>query len=202
VIQADPILLWERRRQAAILSDPSQASSQAALLRACATGDRGALARLYDATSAQLFGLALRIVRRRELAEEVVQDAFLSAWRHAGRYDERRGTAMAWLATIVRNRALDQLRRLGRERPLEPAMAERWQDPAPGPAELAALSEDGRRLARCLDELEESPRRSILLAYFEGMTVEEVAERMAAPLGTVKSWVRRSLQRLRNCLER
>src|SRR5258707_68704 len=103
----------------------------AALLRACATGDSAALARLYEATSAQLFGLALRIVRRRELAEEVVQDAFLSAWRHAGRYDERRGTAMAWLATIVRNRALDQLRRLGRERPLEPAMAERWQDPAP-----------------------------------------------------------------------
>ena len=77
---------------------------QAALLRACAAGDAGALARLYDATSAQLFGLALRIVRRRELAEEVVQDAFLSVWRHAGRYDERRGTAMAWLATIVPSR--------------------------------------------------------------------------------------------------
>jgi len=182
--------------------DPSQASMHAALLRACATGDSAALARLYDATAAQLFGLALRIVRRRELAEEVVQDAFVSAWRNAGRYDERRGTAMAWLATIVRNRALDQLRRLGRERPLDPAAVERWEDPAQGPAELAALSEDGRRLGRCLDELEEAPRRSILLAYFEGMTVEEVAERMAAPLGTVKSWVRRSLQRLRSCLER
>jgi len=174
----------------------------AALLRACAGGDSAALARLYEGTAAQLFGLALRIVRRRELAEEVVQDAFVSAWRNAGRYDERRGTAMAWLATIVRNRALDQLRRLSRERPLDPAAVERWEDPAPGPAELAALSEDGRRLARCLDELEEAPRRSILLAYFEGMTVEEVAERMAAPLGTVKSWVRRSLQRLRSCLER
>ena len=184
------------------MNEPGQSATQAALLRACAAGDAGALARLYAATSAQLFGLALRIVRQREIAEEVLQDAFVAAWRQAGRYDESRGTAMAWLATIVRNRAIDGLRRTARERPLEPAAAERREDPAPGPADLAALSEDGRRLARCLDELEESPRRSIRLAYFEGLTVEEVAARMAAPPGTVKSWMRRSLQRLRHCLER
>ena len=178
------------------------APSLAALLGACAEGDRQALARLYDATSAQLYGLALRMVRRRDIAEEILQDAFLAAWRHAGSYDEKRGSAMAWLATIVRNRALDQLRRQGRLQPLDPAVAERWEDPAAGPADQAALSEDARRLMRCLDELEEAPRRSIMFAYYEGLTMEEVAVRMASPLGTVKSWVRRSLQRLRTCLER
>jgi RNA polymerase sigma-70 factor (ECF subfamily) len=94
------------------------------------------------------------------------------------------------------------MRRRGRERPLDPAVVEAWEDPAPGPADTASQSEAARRLRTCLDELEASPRQSILLAYYEGLTFEQVATRLNAPLGTVKSWIRRSLIRLKECLER
>lgn len=179
----------------------STAAEQASLLRACAAGDRVALERLYRGTSPQLYGLALRIVVRRDLAEEVLQEAFLSAWRHSRSFDEQRGSALAWLAGIVRNQAIDLLRRR-REVGVDPGALPERVDPGAGPFDLAALSEESRALKRCLDELEESPRRSVLLAYFEGLTFEEVAARMKAPIGTVKSWVRRSLMRLRSCLER
>ncbi|MGH6962210.1 MAG: sigma factor, partial [Dongiaceae bacterium] len=108
--------------------------SREALLQACAGGDRNALRQLYSATAPQLFGLALGIVRRRDLAEEVVQDSFLLVWRHAGSFDPGRGAAMAWLGRIVRNQCFDLLRKRGRETPLDPAMVESWEDPAPGPA--------------------------------------------------------------------
>jgi RNA polymerase sigma-70 factor (ECF subfamily) len=178
------------------------APSREALLQACARGDRAALQGLYAATAAQLFGLALSIVRRRDLAEDIVQDSFLLAWRHARSFDPGRGTAMAWLARIVRNQCFDLMRRWGREAPLDDALMQNWEDPAPGPADLTALSRDARRLRRCLDELDEGPRRSMILAYYEGLTFAEVSGRLGAPLGTVKSWVRRSLIQLKDCMER
>ncbi len=171
-------------------------------LRDCAAGDRAALRRPYEATSPQLFGLALRMVRRRDLAQEVLQEAFVAVWRHAASFDESRGDAFAWLAAITRNRAIDLLRRRGREVPLDPGFAAALPDPAPSPLDRAAASERARGLAACLEELEEGPRRSILLAYYEGLTYEEAALRLAAPVGTVKSWIRRSLMRLKRCLER
>ena len=176
--------------------------SREALLEACAGGDQAALHQLYLSCSPQLFCLALGIVRRREQAEEILQDSFLLVWRHARSFDRERGTAMAWLARIVRNQCFDLLRRRGREVPLDPAMMESWADPAIGPETAAADSEAARQLLGCLDELEANPRQCILLAYYQGMTFEEVAVRLKAPLGTVKSWVRRSLIRLRTCLER
>jgi RNA polymerase sigma-70 factor (ECF subfamily) len=109
---------------------------------------------------------------------------------------------MAWLARIVRNRCIDLIRRRGRETPLDHTSIEGWEDPGSSPADLAALSSDARRLHHCLDELEESPRKVLRLVYYEGMTYEEVAVHLGVPLGTVKSWVRRSLTRLRGCLER
>jgi RNA polymerase sigma-70 factor (ECF subfamily) len=172
------------------------------LLQACAAGDRAALHSLYSVTAPQLFGLALGILRSREQAEDIVQDSFVLVWRHARSFDPGRGAAMAWLARIVRNECIDLLRRRGREAPLDDKLIESWQDPAPGPADLAALSGDARRLRACLDELDESPRKCLLLAYYEGMTLEQVAGRLGAPLGTVKSWVRRSLVRLKGCMER
>lgn len=108
---------------------------------------------------------------------------------------------MAWLARIVRNQCFDLLRRRGRETPLEDSVMQAWEDPSPSPADLAALSSDAQRLRGCLEQLEESPRRSLMLAYYEGLTLEQVAVRLKAPLGTVKSWVRRSLIRLRGCME-
>lgn len=172
------------------------------LISACAGGDRAALAQLYDATSPQLFALALRMVKRRDLAEELVQDTYLAAWRHAGSFDPARGSALAWLAAILRHRAIDLLRRRGREAPLDADAAAALPDPEPGPLEAASVSEAARALARCLEELEPGPRRSLLLAYYEGLTYEQTAARLATPVGTVKSWIRRSLTRLKSCLER
>jgi RNA polymerase sigma-70 factor (ECF subfamily) len=186
----------------ALGDDVATAPILASLIRACAAGDRGALARLYEAASPQLFGLALRMVRRRDLAEEIVQETFLAVWRHAGSFDEGRGTAMAWLAAILRNGAIDLLRRRGREVPLDPDAAAAVPDPEPGPLDRAAESEAARALRACLEELEAGPRRSILLAYYDGLTYEETALRVGAPIGTVKSWIRRSLLRLKSCLER
>jgi RNA polymerase sigma-70 factor (ECF subfamily) len=182
--------------------DAGRAQSREALLRACASGDRTALHSLYTATAPQLFGLALRILRRRELAEEIVQDSFLLAWRNAHTFDPGRGAAMAWLARIVRNRCIDIIRQHGRETPVDDASIEDWEDPASSPADLAALSHDGRRLQDCLNELEERPRKALRLVYYEGMTYNEAAAHMGVPVGTAKSWVRQGLIRLRGCMER
>jgi RNA polymerase sigma-70 factor (ECF subfamily) len=183
-------------------SDAGSTQGREALLQACARGDRRALHSLYKATAPQLFGLALRMLRRRELAEEIVQDSFVLAWRSAHTFDPGRGSAMAWLARIVRNRCIDVLRQRGRETPLDDASIEDREDPQSGPADLAVLSSDARRLQECLAELDESSRKVLGLVYHEGMTYQEAAVRVGAPLGTVKGWVRRSLVRLRNCMER
>jgi RNA polymerase sigma-70 factor, ECF subfamily len=184
------------------VADAGRTRSREALLQACAGGDKTALHSLYKETAPQLFGLALRILRTRELAEEIMQDSFVLVWRNAHTFDPSRGAAMAWLGSIVRNRCIDVIRRRGRETPLDPASIESWADPGSSPADLAALSSDARRLHHCLDELEESPRKVLKLVYYEGMTYDEVAVHLGVPLGTVKSWVRRSLIRLRGCLER
>jgi RNA polymerase sigma-70 factor (ECF subfamily) len=183
-------------------SNAVRAPSREALLQACARGDRAALHNLYKVTAPQLFGLALSILRSRDLAEDIVQDSFILVWRQAHSFDPSRGAAMAWLARIVRNRCFDLLRRRGREAPLDDIVAQTWEDPASSPADLTELSQDAERLRDCLDELDESPRKSLMLAYFEGMTYTQVAGRMGAPLSTVKSWIRRSLIRLKDCMER
>jgi RNA polymerase sigma-70 factor, ECF subfamily len=180
----------------------SFAPSREALLQACASGDLAALHSLYAATAPQLFGLALGILRSYELAEDVVQDSFILVWRNARSFDGNRGSAMAWLAGIVRNQCFDMLRRRSREAPLDESSMQSWEDPAPGPADLTALSRDAQRLRLCLDLLDDGPRRSMILAYYEGLTFAEVAARLEVPLGTAKSWIRRGLIRLKGCMER
>src|SRR5262245_34408857 len=167
-IRAVGLLVSGSKRPAA--SEAGRTQSREALLQACASGDRTALHSLYRTTAPQLFGLALRIVRSRELAEEIMQDAFVLVWRNAHTYDPGRGAAMAWLARIVRNRCIDILRHRGRETPLDEASIDDLEDPVSGSADLAALSLDARRLQGCLDELEENPRKAIKLVYYEGMT--------------------------------
>ena len=176
--------------------------SRESMLLACAAGDRTALNRLYTATAPHLFGLALSILRRRDLAEDAVQEAFLQVWRHAGSFDVNRGTAMAWMARILRNRCFDMLDKRRREAPLDPSFAEAQEDPGPGPADLVAGGESARRLHDCMNEIEVKARQCLNLAYYEGLTMEQIAQRLPAPIGTVKSWVRRSLIRLKGCLER
>jgi RNA polymerase sigma-70 factor (ECF subfamily) len=129
-------------------SDAGTRQSREALLQACARGDQTALHSLYKGTVPQLFGLALRMLRRRDLAEEIVQDSFVRIWRSAHTFDPSRGTAMAWLARIVRNGCIDLLRQRGRETPLDQAFIKDCEDPLASPSDLAALSLDARRLQR------------------------------------------------------
>lgn len=167
-----------------------------------ARGDVAAFRRLYDATGAHLFSVALRIVRRRDKAEEVLQDAFINVWRRAGDWQPDRGGAATWLTSIVHHRAIDMIRREGRLEPLADDFAERHEDPAPDALTRFAANEDARRIDRCLDDLDERPRTAIRLAYWHGLTHEQLAQRLDAPVGTIKSWVRRGLIRLKDCLDR
>ena len=171
----------------------------ASLLRRCAEGDRGAFRHLYELQSPRLYGLALRLMQQPALAADAVHDAFVQVWQRSARFDPARGTAEAWLTSLVRYRAIDILRRRSRER----YGYERDDEPDPSPDMLQQLGEraDGAALHRCLGELEEGQRRVVLLAFMEGLSHSELAARLQAPLGTVKSWVRRALLGLRRCLE-
>lgn len=168
-------------------------------LAAVATGDADALAVLYGQTSGRLMALLLRLLRRRELAEEVLHDVYLRVWARAGSFDPGRGSAMGWLVAVARNTALDHFRRHRREVVGIEDLEHMVEEPA-GP-DLDLASSGRRALQVCLDRLEPEPRRCVLLAYQAGLTYEELATRLGRPLGTVKSWVRRSLLRLRLCLE-
>lgn len=176
------------------------------LLHACANGRQAAFGELYRLASPQLFAILLRILRRRDLAEEALQDAFLSVWRNAASYSVEKGSPMTWLVSICRYRALDMLRRTRREVPLQTPDDD---DGGSVPAALIADADsagpmskaEARALAECLQRLNEGQRESLRLAYFDGCTHEEIAVSMKSPVGTVKSWVRRGLQSLKRCLE-
>lgn len=172
------------------------------LLQSTAAGDRQAFAQLYSETSAKLFGIAIRMLRRSDWAEEVVQDAYVKVWQRAGDYRPDRGSPLAWMATIVRNRALDVLRRKGETAVDDVAGSEHWADDAPDPLHQAEASADLRALLHCLGELPEQQRDCIVMAFYQGYTHEELARRLDSPVGTIKSWVRRGLIRIRSCLER
>ena len=174
-------------------------SDTAALLLRCADGDRTAFRQLYEAQSPRLYGLALRLMQQPALAADAVHDAFIQVWQRAERFDPARGAAEAWLTTLLRYRAIDILRRRSREQ----YGHERADEPDPAPDALDRLGEraDGEALRRCLAELEDGQRRVVMLAFMEGLSHSELAVRLQAPLGTVKSWVRRALLGLRRCLE-
>jgi RNA polymerase sigma-70 factor, ECF subfamily len=174
--------------------------SAADLLEAMCNGNQAALRQLYELESRRLYGIALRIVRRPEIAADVLQDAFIQIWQNAKTYSAERGEAKAWLVGIVRYRALDAVRKLRREiLSDDPALGD-------GPEDFDIIEEIDRKVAvgalrRCLDLLDESPRRCVVLAFVEGLSHAEIAAHLAAPLGSVKSWVRRGLLSLRSCLE-
>jgi RNA polymerase sigma-70 factor (ECF subfamily) len=191
----------ERRPLGPAGNASSPALSRERLLISCGRGDPAALRALYEVTAPQLFWLANSIVRSRELAEDVVQDAFVQVWRHAHRFDPDRGSAMAWLSRIVRNRCFDLLRLRRREAPFDDAIVQDWEKQATDPVAGTTLSREAQRLRDCLDELDEKPRQSLLLAYYGGLTADEISRRLGNPLGTVKSWIRRGLVQLKGCVE-
>lgn len=176
------------------------------LLARCALRDEKALEALYARSAPRLYALAVGVVRRREWAEEVLQDAFVKIWTHADRYRPEQSHSMTWMSTIVRNRALDKLREVGRNPLLQ---NDRLDDVADTPlvsgemtpSDYTLLSHDTRALLDCLATLDADQKRAILMSYYHGYSHRELSSKLTAPLGTVKGWIRRGLERLRLCLD-
>jgi len=170
------------------------------LLSATAQGDRLAFADLYRQTAGKLYAISLQMLRRRDLAEEAVQEAFVRIWHNAGDYQQEKGTVLTWMISIVRYRAIDMLRATKSRREtgdegLEEALDEQ------SPEQELYEQRDRVRIDRCMDRLDEAQRQAIEMAYFRGLTHMEVCAQMETPLGTIKTWIRRGLERLKRCLE-
>ena len=170
------------------------------LLSASAGGDQQAFSELYKRSSSRLFGVCMRMLRDRGEAEELLQEIFITVWRRASSFDPSRASAITWLVTLTRNRAIDRLRQ-HRELPLDDSLAMELVDEQPSPAAGAESSQERLRLERCLDGLEPQQKTVVREAFFTGATYNDLAARCRVPLGTMKSWIRRSLIRLRTCLE-
>ena len=171
------------------------------VLLAVAGGDNAAFETLYRTTSAKLFGICLRVLPQRAEAEEVLQEVFLGIWRKAEQFDATRASAMTWLSMMTRNKAIDRLRANAGARAQAPIELDEIEGESSA-SEVAEVAEDQERIEVCLDELEAPRRKLVRVAFFEGATYEELAQRSGNPLGTVKSWIRRSLIKLKACLER
>ncbi len=182
-------------------STASQPFDYESALAACARGDAAALRAIYEREAPRLIGVALRVLHRRELASEVVHDAFVQIWRKAGTFNPAFGSGRGWIYCVVRHRALTVLRDHSRDVELdEEAAAEVPADESADPMRQAARLSDASALQRCLDRLDEQKRSCIVLAYVDGLTARDIAAHLKAPLGTVKSWIRRGLQSLRECM--
>ena len=191
-------------------SDRSRELSQ--LLARTALGDRTAFGRLYESTSGHLYAVVQRIQRDRALAEDLLQDIYVSVWKAAASFDGARSQPLTWLTHIARNRAIDSLRRAQTQPRTEslsapddddthPDPADALESPGPGPLDLLGQASDRRELTHCMERLTPPQRQSVALAFFDGLSHVEVAEHLRQPLGTVKSWVRRALMTLKSCLD-
>lgn len=180
---------------------PEQAQiTDVQILRAVADGDEQALGQLYDRYRLILFGLILRILHSQAEAEDVLQEVFLQVWRRASSFDETRGRPFTWLVTLARSRAIDRLRSLGSRDRTATESAREVIDSISDAATDAIKSEQSAVVRRALAELPEEQRRSLVLAYFEGLTQTEIAERLNTPLGTIKTRMRSGMTRLRELL--
>lgn len=172
------------------------------LLAAAGRRDQRAFARLYELSSARLFGVALKLLRRRDWAEEVLQEAFVSIWQHAGDYNAGLAAPLTWMTAIVRNRCLDWLRRPKHETTSDDeTLFESIPDDALGPLERLVQSAVSKSLFSCLQRLAARERQTIALAFLHGLTHAELADHLKEPLGTVKTYVRRGLAQLKDCLQ-
>src|SRR5450432_1412303 len=182
--------------------EASRSQLVAALARV-AGGDRAALRIVYQDTSAKLFGVCIRILNDRSEAEDVLQEVYLTVWRKAASFDPARASPITWLVAIARNRSIDRLRATAGGRRMDPIdAAAEVRDPAPAAVELVEAAQQSTRLGLCLEQLEFRQATAVRSAFLDGNTYEELAERMKVPLGTMKSWIRRGLLKLRDCLER
>jgi RNA polymerase sigma-70 factor (ECF subfamily) len=191
---------------------PERSRELSQLLARAGLGDRAAFARLYERTSGHLYAVVLRIQRDRAMAEDLLQEIYVSVWKAAASFDAARSQPLTWLTHIARNKAIDSLRRAQTQPKVEsstrdddddrPDIAEALADEGPGPLELLGRASDARELGQCMERLSPAQRQSVALAFFDGLSHAEVAEQLREPLGTVKSWVRRALMTLKGCLER
>ncbi|MAU82314.1 ECF RNA polymerase sigma factor SigK [Gordonia sp. Z-3] len=171
------------------------------LLADSALGDRGAFTRLYDLTSGRVYGLALRVVRDRNYAEEIVQEAYLQFWQKADQYHPGRGSVISWMMTITHRRAVDRVRSEEVHHRKATEYESSNQAPASAvPLEIVVAREENTELRTCLNTLSVLQRDSIEMSYFGGLTYPEVAEHMSTPLPTIKTRIRDGLRKLRNCL--
>ena len=188
-------------------ADPARQLERSArlmeLLARTALADQTAFGELYRQTSSHLYGVALRILRESATAEEVLQESFVNVWHHAGSYVAARSQPLTWLTSIVRNRCLDRLRKHDLDTVTidddEHTMTIADQDPTP--LELLLRGADASAVRRCVDRLDADQKQAIALAFYQGLSHAELARHLGQPLGTVKSWVRRGLERLKACLE-
>ena len=171
------------------------------MIHSVALHDRRAFEALYSATSAKLFGVILRVLKDRAASEEVLQDVYLRLWQGgAETFTSGKASPISWLSTIARNRAIDSLRRHKPSRPLEDAPEP--ADPAPGPEGLAVAASERAQIHACLDELQPDRAAAVRAAYLDGDTYADLAARFDVPLNTMRTWLRRSLISLKDCLSR
>ncbi|HIJ23269.1 MAG: sigma-70 family RNA polymerase sigma factor [Gammaproteobacteria bacterium] len=171
------------------------------LLSKTAMKDRRAFEKLYQITSSKLFGVLLRIVKREDLAQECLQDAYVLIWNRAADFQAEKGQPLTWMVSIARYRALDLLRKRKHEVTLDDEMLSQEMDGSPDWVEERLIAAEGASgLANCLKELQNEQRNCLYLAYFEGYTHPEIAVRIDAPVGSVKTWIRRGMIRLKECL--
>jgi len=171
-----------------------------ALLQRVQSGDEAALAEMYDRYTPLLYPLALRILRSPADAEDAIQDAWMQVWKRSATYDRQRGTVGAWLVTVARTRALDRWRSMASRSRAEGAVDPEPTTPQVDPAANAASGQIGTRVRDALSQLQPQQRQVLEIAYFEGLSQSEIAERLRTPLGTVKSWTRQGLMRLRELI--
>jgi RNA polymerase sigma-70 factor (ECF subfamily) len=182
-------------RSGELVGRPALEAQIAAAIARCVGGDRGALRVIYDLEAARMVGVAMRILRRRELAEEVVHEAFIRIWRGARGFDPARGAARTWIYTVVRNQALTMLRD---ERRFE--TDEIAGDDPPDLDDAVLRLPETSALRRCLQQLDAGRRAAVVLSYVHGLSHGELAGRLGIPLGTAKSWVRRGMASLQECM--
>jgi RNA polymerase sigma-70 factor (ECF subfamily) len=181
--------------------DANRSLIVAALVRIPA-GDRAALQTVYRLTSAKLFGVCLRILGERSEAEDVLQEVYVTVWRKAADFDAARASPMTWLIAIARNRAIDRLRATRHSRHMDPIEAAGdVADSSPVADHALESAQEHARLHICLEGLEARERAALRGAFFDGNTYEDLAARMSVPLGTMKSWIRRAMIKLKNCLQ-
>jgi RNA polymerase sigma-70 factor (ECF subfamily) len=171
------------------------------LISRVAMRDQKAFAALYRRTSPKLYAVCLRILRDRTDAEEVLQEVYVKIWQRAERFLASEGPAMPWLTTIARNQSIDAIRA---RKPVADEIDSAYDlaDTEPGPEEQAIVKGEGRRIDRCMEELEAGRAQAVRSAYVEGLSYQELAEQYSVPLNTMRTWLRRSLIRLRECLDR